>query len=682
MDEDDPLVLEHMMGFNGEKPGAVQFHPTHHNVMIAYTGCLVVISNVDDPHKQEFLRGHNEAITCLAISPSGNLIASGQTSTTRVPNSEAIVIVWDFKTREALYRLMELHDGIQFSRNSVTKLAFSSDDAFLAGADDQPGGPKLAVWHTTNAQLAVLKKCSREQSFLSWGKVFANPKRRNNAPPSYELLTAMDEKVLTRKMEFDHVTMQYAMTETQMQLPSSGLMRAYNCAHAVCNGSELIAGSAPGELCVFNVETQVFKACVPVSKGGLLALAVRPDPEHAGVTIAYCGCGDGVLKVLQGGDLTWVCLNETSVVGRILSVTLSADGEEVLVGTSVGNIYRLHAKTLEKLDMHGSASTVPLLASHPRAISCLDFGASSEWFLTASEDGTMRRWELSQYQVDYEIQSRCKTYDATNVSHAECLAIRRSKDLGREVTLSGWTDGCVRAYDVDNGSFLWQIASAHRGAVSAVDMNELYLLTGGKDGSVRVWSDQPSRQLVGNFDEHKKRVTALCVDLRDPSKIHSCSEDKTVVTIDLQQARRTYCHSAKEGALASMCQATTDELELITADTSGNLKWWDCDEAEPVSMLVTWSPHDDPNKERRLTHVSVSPPLEGGSRYGSEYLMACTASGDVQVWDLAEGKPVSIGVAHSSEVTMARWTPDGRQVVSVGKDACICVWNFFPAPKM
>lgn len=573
MEEDDPLVLEHMMGFNGEKPGAVQFHPIQPNVMIAYTGCLVVISEVNDPHKQEFLRGHNEAITCLAISPSGNLIASGQTSTTRVPNSEAIIIVWDFNTRSAMYRLMELHDGIQFSRNSVIKLAFSHDDAFLAGADDQPGGPKLAVWHTNNAQLAVLKKCTRQQSFLSWGKVFTNPKRRNNAEPSYELITAMDEKVLTRTMAFDHVTMQYAMTETQMQLPSSGLMRSYNCAHAVCNGSELIAGSAAGELCVFNVETQVFKACVPVSKGGLLALAVRADPSQPGATIAYCGCGDGVLKVLQGGDLQWVCLNETSVEGMILSVTLSADHKEVscartlartrmlltapcpeadtsqphcclwapvvahaprpaalcepcrgfsvggarrgshavqrashphwcapcavrrvppacqvMVGTSVGNIYRLDATSLEKLDMHGQRSEVPLLASHPRAISCLAFGASSEWFLTASEvrshaaraesarprdalralaltprrlgcrecrsgaqNGTMRRWELSQYGVDYEIQSRVKTCDPSNVPHAECLAIRHSKEMGSEVTLSGWTDGCVRAYDVNNG---------------------------------------------------------------------------------------------------------------------------------------------------------------------------------------------------------------------------------------
>ena len=57
--------------------GSVQYHPTDASVMISFTGCLIVISDVKDPHQQEFLRGHNEAITCMAISPSGALIAFG-----------------------------------------------------------------------------------------------------------------------------------------------------------------------------------------------------------------------------------------------------------------------------------------------------------------------------------------------------------------------------------------------------------------------------------------------------------------------------------------------------------------------------------------------------------------------------------------------------------------------------
>jgi WD40 repeat protein len=66
--------------------------------------------------------------------------------------------------------------------------------------------------------------------------------------------------------------------------------------------------------------------------------------------------------------------------------------------------------------------------------------------------------------------------------------------------------------------------------------------------------------------------------------------------------------------------------------------------------------------------------MDGSS---SDFLLACTASGEVQVWDLRTSALLSIGAAHSDEVTMAKWAPDGKQVVSVGKDACICVWNWY-----
>ena len=114
-----------------------------------------------------------------------------------------------------------------------------------------------------------------------------------------------------------------------------------------------------------------------------------------------------------------------------------------------------------------------------------------------------------------------------------------------------------------------QIVSAHRGGVSCIDLTPLYLVSAGQDGSVRVWGESESRSLLGNFDEHSKRVTGLCVDLAKPNLIHSCADDKLIVTIDLNQARRTGCHSVKEGQLRSMAQCSTGELELITGDTAG-----------------------------------------------------------------------------------------------------------------
>ena len=161
--------------------------------------------------------------------------------------------------------------------------------------------------------------------------------------------------------------------------------------------------------------------------------------------------------------------------------------------------------------------------------------------------------------------------------------------------------------------------------------------------------------------------------------VHSAAEDKTLVTIDLNQARRIQCHAVKEGKFSSLTQATTGELELITADANGTLKWWDEDQINPVSMMVTWSPRADPNKDKRVTCIELSPAVEGSK--GSEFLLATTATGELQIWDLAgrSPAPISIGEAHSDEITCAKWAPDGKQIVSVGKDACICVWNFFGA---
>ena len=42
-------------------------------------------------------------------------------------------------------------------------------------------------------------------------------------------------------------------------------------------------------------------------------------------------------------------------------------------------------------------------------------------------------------------------------------------------------------------------------------------------------------------------------------------------------------------------------------------------------------------------------------------------------------RPVAQGYGHSNEVVALQWSPDERQIVSVGKDCCVCVWNFVPA---
>ena len=94
-------------------------------------------------------------------------------------------------------------------------------------------------------------------------------------------------------------------------------------------------------------------------------------------------------------------------------------------------------------------------------------------FATASADGTVRLWDLSDYSVT------CKGF---------CRDGREPTCIGfaLECLLVGWRDGKVRCFDSENGKMLWQIPDVHRGGVTslAVSHNQRFVVTGGEQGEV------------------------------------------------------------------------------------------------------------------------------------------------------------------------------------------------------
>jgi len=665
MAESEPLELEHMIGFSADHDSSVQAHPTQPDTMVCYTGCLLIIASTKDPHQQEFLRGHNEEITCMCISPSGNFIATGQVSSTRVPNSEAFVLVWDFRTRQQIYCLNQLNDGVNFSRNRVLNLAFSPDELFLAGSDDQTG-TKLCIWDVETGALANISRQKRI-TYLCWGDVVPSSYKMSKHD-AYKLYAGAENKVHKFDVVFDKSSMQYQIEGSTFGMPSSGLSRNYLCAEINRSMMEpggdtfMVAGSTAGELCVFNTETMVFRACVPVSCGGLLSLAARWTPDGP---LVWCGCGDGKLKLLCGQDKDWKMVQEATLSGPVSALSLNCDGTELLAGTKEGDVYVLDARTMQPVSATADCFA-PLMSCHTVPIHCMSFaGGSNELFLSGAENGVVRMWDLSHYMVRCHI-----AVHGAKAAHPLCLVY---SDEG--LILSGWTDGFIRCHS-ETGAVVWEMSQAHRGGVTALALSPTYALSGGADGVLRLWS-LSQQKLVDQFSEHKGAVSAVLIDNQKQYLVHSCGEDKTVVTTNLKQKRRVATHKVAEGKFTTMTQATHGERELYSGDSTGAVKVWDCDIVEASSMLMTWNAQDEAlGKEKRLTHLAFSPPTE--FKPAGAFLLCANAAGEVQVWDLAcPNEPLAIGLAHSGEVSQASWSPDGRQVVSAGKDCCICVWNFF-----
>ena len=79
-----PLELEHVIGYTGHFGCTLHCHPEETMRFVYSLGAHVVVADATDPHRQEFLRAHDNEVSALDLSTSGQLIASGQRGSERL----------------------------------------------------------------------------------------------------------------------------------------------------------------------------------------------------------------------------------------------------------------------------------------------------------------------------------------------------------------------------------------------------------------------------------------------------------------------------------------------------------------------------------------------------------------------------------------------------------------------
>ena len=90
-------------------------------------------------------------------------------------------------------------------------------------------------------------------------------------------------------------------------------------------------------------------------------------------------------------------------------------------------------------------------------VDCSYMEGVSDKFATSSFDGTIRLWDAN----DYSVYARCT---AVAEAYPTCCCFTE------EIIISGWSDGKVRAFRVDNQDLLWTIDNAHKNGVTTIDL--------------------------------------------------------------------------------------------------------------------------------------------------------------------------------------------------------------------
>jgi len=633
------VELEHLVGFGSCYRDTLRCSLKDAHTVFYSAGSTIILEDLDNPHEQSFLRGpdgHDEDVCCLAVSPNGLWLASGQIGSTQRKGAVAPIVIWDLASQ----MIEHVFPGMT---EEVFTMSFSPDSRFLAATG---ANRYFYIWDMQTHEVVYQRRTEGQGSLLVWSDKVEIP--QGSRYPGYTLCTGFDGLVQKHELTFNISNMCYELSSAPFRLPASGLQRKYNC--GVVKDDQLICGTSGGEICVFAMHAMVFRASLPCVNHGVNSLVAGPVPGNglgaAGEGTYYVGGGDGRIKLVTGHDTTWEVTAENVLPGGVKSMGIEAGGNELVVGCANGKIWRLLCSDL---------TATLKIAAHTGPVTGVAFGTSSDLVVTVSAAGECYIWNLADYSLTGSIirpGTPCRSVTMTNSGQV----------------MIGYEDGCVRAYPYQGVSeirnFDWHIPGAHSGAVTTIKQSERMHVTGGEDFMVRVWH-VVTHQLLTQFSSHRRPVAELIIDNLHPHLIHSCSEDKMVVTYNLKEDRQMVQHSMNSGNFSSLCQRKDQEHETVTGASDGRILFWDVDFAEPQGCLH--AKHD--GKPSRITCLQVSP--------SGRYVAAGCAEALIYLFDLQDCQLKKTLQGHSKGIKNIFWSPDQKQIITVAADWCVCVWNCF-----
>ncbi len=284
-------------------------------------------------------------------------------------------------------------------------------------------------------------------------------------------------------------------------------------------------------------------------------------------------------------------------------------------------------------------------AGHTGAVTSVAFSPDGEYALTASDDKTLRLWDISTGR-EIRVFKGIKDY---------ITSVAISQD--GKYALTGSDDKIIRLWDISEGSQI-RYFTGHTGAVTSVAFSpdDECAITGSDDKTLRLW-DISSSKVIRVFKGHKSKVNTVAIT-SDNKYALSGSEDKTLRLWNLSNGKTVKIFKGHTSTVTSLA-VSSDSRYVLSASADKTLRLWNIQKGNQVRVFTG---HTD-----TVTSIAFSP--------DNKHVLSGSWDKTLRLWDIDAGKEISVSKENTSHIHSIAFSPNGKYVLSGSDDKTFKLWN-------
>ncbi|MFT5154032.1 MAG: serine/threonine protein kinase, partial [Planctomycetota bacterium] len=239
---------------------------------------------------------------------------------------------------------------------------------------------------------------------------------------------------------------------------------------------------------------------------------------------------------------------------------------------------------------------------------------------------------------------------------------------------TGGGDG-FRVFDAANGAALL-INDQYSGDITslAFDPAGQHLITGAKDGSVRLWS-MADASLVHTWDDPQGIVTAVATT-HDGERVLAGSALGHVHQWDLHSFETLAGYDQHDGEITSILIMPSD-TRAISSSKDGAVYAWDLTGTASAKSPVTQDPSDTSISQSNDSDLLWRAPSAVALAIDTANSRVALGSldGGIRVLDLLPDEPVTNCPKTPGKIRCVAWSPDGNQAATGTSTGHIWIWD-------